>query len=127
MNTVPKMPPNHRTVMPYLILSDASRFLTFIVDVFQASILLKVMDEHEKIKHAEAGIGDSTICFADAPDTYLPNPTGLFLYVWDADETYHKALQSGATALTPLQDQPYGRSGGIIDPVGNTWWITSVK
>jgi dihydrofolate reductase len=53
--------------------------------------------------------------------------SGLFVYVANADETYNKAIEAGASVKTVLSDQQYGRSGGVIDPFGNTWWITSVK
>jgi PhnB protein len=29
--------------------------------------------------------------------------------------------------VLPLSDQNYGRSGGVKDPAGNIWWITSVQ
>ena len=54
-------------------------------------------------------------------------PAGLFIYVEDADETYKKAIEEGATVVTTLSDQAYGRSGGVKDPFGNTWWITAAK
>jgi len=37
-----------------------------------------------------------------------------------------KALENGATAVTQLGNQSHGRSGGVKDSFGNTWWITSV-
>ena len=49
---------------------------------------------------------------------------GLFVYVADANESYNKAIAAGAATITPLSSQPYGLSGGVIDPFGNTWWIT---
>lgn len=52
---------------------------------------------------------------------------GLFVYVSNADETYNKALEAGATVKTALSDQQYGRSGGVTDPFGNIWWLTAVK
>jgi uncharacterized glyoxalase superfamily protein PhnB len=51
---------------------------------------------------------------------------GLFVYVEDADATFKKALDAGATEVMPVTDQSYGRSGGVKDPFGNTWWITAV-
>ena len=54
-------------------------------------------------------------------------PAGMFVYVEDADETYHKALAEGAKSIMPPSDQEYGRSGGVIDPFGNTWWPTTGK
>jgi len=44
----------------------------------------------------------------------------------NANETNTQALREGATAISPMADQPYGRSGGVQDPFGNSWWITSV-
>ena len=46
-------------------------------------------------------------------------------YVDNADATFQTALDAGAKSIMPPADQPYGRSGGIIDPFGNTWWITT--
>lgn len=51
----------------------------------------------------------------------------LFIYVDDADATFNLALENGATIVNNLADQDYGRSGGIQDPFGNVWWITSMK
>jgi PhnB protein len=50
----------------------------------------------------------------------------MFVIVPDADRTYEKALANGATTIMPPADQEYGRSGGVTDPYGNVWWITSV-
>ena len=64
--------------------------------------------------------------FADSTEQYLPMPAGLFIYVDDADKTYQSALDNGATAVTELANQSYGRSGGVKDTFGNVWWITSL-
>jgi PhnB protein len=51
---------------------------------------------------------------------------GLFMYVDDCDRVYQKALANGAmTAMAPA-DQSYGRSAGVKDLFGNTWWLTAV-
>jgi uncharacterized glyoxalase superfamily protein PhnB len=51
---------------------------------------------------------------------------GLLIYVKDADITYKKAFENGASAVTQLGNQLYGISGGVEDSFENTWWITSV-
>ena len=65
--------------------------------------------------------------FADATETYAERPAGMFVYVLDVDKTFKQALEEGGTVVSSVSDQPYGRSGGISDPCGNTWWITSPK
>jgi len=54
-------------------------------------------------------------------------PAGLYVHVANADETYSKALQAGATSVMEPSDQSYGRSGGVLDPCGNTWWIVTTE
>ena len=121
-----KIPENYQTVMPYLILENAGGFITFTQKVFGAKETHKTMRDENTIMHAEIMIGESTIMFADATDQFKVSNAGLFVYVDDADETYQSALTNGGAMVTELSDQPYGRSGGVMDPFGNVWWITSV-
>lgn len=120
-----KNPDYYRTVMPYLILEDASAFLAFTKTVFGAKEKMKTQDD-EGIRHAEIVIGDSTIMLGQSGGSWKPQPAGLYINVDSADETYQKALEAGATNVMELSDQDYGRTCGVLDPCGNTWWITSV-
>lgn len=121
-----KIPENYQTVMPYLIIEGAAGFIRFMQDVFGAKETYKAMRDENMIVHAEVMCGGSTIMFADATGVYNARPAGMFIYVDDADLVYGKALAAGGQAVSPLIDQEYGRSGGILDPFGNTWWITSL-
>ncbi|MGH2563832.1 MAG: VOC family protein [Ginsengibacter sp.] len=71
-------------------------------------------------------IGGSTVMFADATDMYEVRNAGMFIYVDDADTTFKKTIDAGATIVSEMADQSYGRSGGVKDPFGNTWWITGI-
>ncbi len=121
-----KIPDNYQTVMPYLILKNASEFIEFTQKVFEAKETHRTMRDEKIIMHAEIMIGESTIMFADTTDEFNVSSAGLFVYVDDADATYKLALTNGGVAVSELSDQPYGRSGGIKDPFGNVWWITSM-
>ena len=121
-----KIPEGYQTVMPYLIIENAAAFIEFTKKVFNAELLGKHMRDETGIMHAEIKIGSSVIMFADSTEQYLPMPAGLFIYVDDADKSYESALDNGATAVTELADQSYGRSGGVKDIFGNVWWITSL-
>jgi uncharacterized glyoxalase superfamily protein PhnB len=120
-----KIPDGYNQVMPYLIVPDAARFMDFLAAVFSATEKMRVMRDERFIMHAEARIGESVIMFADATDKFAPRPAGMFVYVEDADRAYNRAIEAGATAITPMADQEYGRSGGFADPFGNTWWPTT--
>ena len=122
-----EIPQNYQTVMPYLILKNASGFIEFMQQVFHAELTNKTMRDENCIMHGEVMVGKSTIMFADSNDQYPPRPAGLFIYVDHADEAYQRAISKGAKVVTEIASQTYGRSGGVLDPFGNTWWITSVS
>lgn len=119
-------PVGHQTIMPYLMVQGAEKFSQFIQKVFNAKEKVKKMRDGDGIMHAEIMIGESTIMFCDSTAQWKPMAAGMFVYVDNADDTYKKALDAGATSITEPSDQSYGRSGGVTDPFGNVWWITSV-
>ena len=49
---------------------------------------------------------------------------GLYINVENTDAAFQKALDYGAEVVMPIEDKEYGRTGGVKDPQGNTWWIT---
>lgn len=123
------IPEGYQTVMVYLIVDGAAKFIDFTTHVFNAVEKKEVrsMRDENTIQHSEIRIGDSTIMFADSTEEAKPRTAGFFIYVENADETYKKAIARGATAVSGLSDKSYGRSGGVKDPFGNIWWITSVQ
>lgn len=123
-----KIPSTHQTVMPYLILKNASKFIDFAENVFNAKVIHKSFreDSQNLLAHCELQINESTIMFSDANDNFEPQTANLFVYVDDADKRFKKALDNGSTILMELSDQDYGRTCGVTDPFGNVWWITSL-
>jgi len=122
-----KVPEGYQTVMPYLILDGATEFIEFAQKVFGAEEKMKVMRDEITVMHSEINIGGSVIMFADSTDEYPEQLGVFFIYVDDADETYKSALNEGATVVTELTNQDYGRSGGVMDSFGNTWYITTMQ
>ena len=126
MNNDLQVPENYQAVMPYLILRDGASFIKFAEQVFDAKIALKEMRDANRIMHAEIKIGDSIVMVSEATGDYEPQNAGLFVYVKDADTAFEQVLALGSEMVLEVSNQPYGRSGGVRDPFGNTWWITSV-
>lgn len=118
-------PDYYRTVMPYLILKDVSKFLEFTQKVFDAEIKMKHTDDDGRIVHAEITIGDSTIMAGESNRDWSSQPAGLYVNVNSADKTFQKALDAGAGSVMELSNKEYGRTGGVKDSNENTWWITS--
>ena len=115
----------HQQVIPYLIVEGAAILIDFAKRVFDAEEII-IVPAGEKIRHAQVKIGDSAIMLSDATEDYPKTEAHLFIYVANADETYLEAINEGALSVMEPVTQPYGRSAGIKDPMGNTWWITSL-
>jgi PhnB protein len=120
------IPEGYQSVMPYLIIENAAAFLDFTQKVFGAGEKHKAMRDEKLIRHAEISIGGSVIMFADATEQFKQQPASFFIYVDDCDIVYQKALGNGAMTIREPENQEYGRSAGVKDASGNTWWITSL-
>jgi PhnB protein len=132
------IPEGFHTATPYLIISGASEAIEFYKKAFGAKELFRMADPDGRIRHAEIQIGDSPFMITDEgapeyPDWQSPtsrggSPVHLYLYVEDCDSLFKQALDAGATELLPMKDQFYGdRSGGITDPYGHIWYISTRK
>lgn len=120
------IPEGYQAVMPYLILKDAAGFWDWAQAVLGATEKMKTYREDgSTIAHAELFIGGSTLMLAEATEQWTVNTAGLFVYVPDSDAVYAHAMARGATSIMPPTDMPYGRSCGLADPFGNTWWPTT--
>lgn len=123
-----KLPQGHQTLMPYLMLNKAVDFYAFIKKVFNAEqTLRKFREDGETIMHSEIQINGSTIMYCETTEDWKTQTANLFIYVEDVDETFKKAVDAGAEVIMPLSNQDYGRTCGVQDPFGNTWWITSTN
>lgn len=119
------MSSQHQTVMPYLVIRNAIKFYDFVEKVFNGRETSRFLNDDQSLMHGEVNIGGSTIMFGNCSDQWEAQPAGLFISVDNADETFQKAIDHGATVVMHMENKDYGRSGGVKDPFGNTWWITA--
>jgi PhnB protein len=124
---VKPIPDQYHSAQPYLLADDASRLMEFMKATFGAEDLGTMPTPEGKIGHAEMRIGDTIVMLADASTAEGVSgamPSTVMTYVEDCDRVYQRALEAGATSLREPQDMFYGdRSAGVVDPVGNHWWI----
>jgi PhnB protein len=115
-----------RTVIPYLAVPPAVELIDFVKRAFGAQELLRTTGSAGGV-HAEVLIGDSLLMIGGGGAwTGEPTPTGLHLYVPNADEVYRNALEAGAESLYAPTDQPYGdREASVKDLAGNHWYIAT--
>ena len=125
LSTSSVLPPGGKgTVTPYIVVKGADRFLEFVSQAFAAEELGRTPNPDGTIGHAEVRIGASVLMVFDARPEWADTPSFLCIYVDDADATFARAVEAGATPITAMTT--FGiigdRVGRVRDPLGNVWW-----
>jgi PhnB protein len=133
---VKPIPDGYHTATPYLTVRDAAKAIDFYKRAFDATEVHRMDSPDGKIAHAELRIGDSVIMLADempgsetrSPQSLGGTTGGVFLYVKDVDDIFHKATTAGAKATAQPADMFWGdRYGKVIDPYGHSWSLATHK
>lgn len=128
------IPDDYPRVTPYLYVDGAAAAIDFYCSVLGAKERMRMAAPDGRIGHAELDLGDSMIMLADenpdidvrGPRAIGGTPMSLHVYVEDADGVFDRAIQAGAKALRPIENQFYGdRSGQFEDPFGHRWNVAT--
>jgi len=123
---VKAIPDEYPRVTPYLIVENVGNLMNFLSEVFDAVPGEKMILPDGSINHGEVRIGDSMVMMGKANKDNPPVPVMLYVYVENVDQTYDKALKTGAKSIMKPADQFYGdRTAAVADPSGNSWWMAS--
>ncbi|HSP13190.1 MAG TPA: VOC family protein [Thermoanaerobaculia bacterium] len=119
-------PPGFRSITPFLHPRGADRQIEFLVRAFDAKVLDRTESPDGTVMHATVQVGNSMVEMGEAHGPWRPMPSNLHFFVDDPDRVYERAMAAGATSIFPVTNQPYGeRSGGVIDPFGNNWFMAA--
>jgi PhnB protein len=114
------------TVQPFLQPLRSEPVIAFLTSAFGAVEAGRAATPDGVILHTTLRIGNSPMELADASGIYQPMPGMFYLYMPDCDAAYRRAVESGAEAISPPVDQPYGdRTGSVKDVAGNLWYIAA--
>ena len=120
-------PAGYSAVSPYLVIKGAQQVVDFLKKTFDATELRRYARPDGSIMHVEVKIDDSVIMIADANEQYSALSSWMHVYVSDVDATYRRALAAGGVAVEEPTQRPGDpdRRGGVKDPGGNTWWVST--
>lgn len=120
-------PNGYNSASPYLIVSGAQRLVDFLIQTFDATELRMFRMPDGTIMHGEVQLDDTVIMFGDAGGDYPAVPQHIHVYVPDVDATFQRAVDAGGEIVQkPSQREgDPDRRGGVKDPGGNTWWIST--
>jgi len=117
-----------QSVVPLLSVRGAAGLVEFLTAVLGAEQTFRSASG----THLEVRIGDSMVMIGDVGDRAAV--TGqLFMYVEDAEASYKRAIQAGATSIMEPSLRPWGEGeelllgAGVKDPSGNLWFFAGPK
>jgi len=131
--------PNMPWVSLYFVVSDVEKSIDFYQKAFGFEVNKKVPDEQGNIAHVEMRYKDEvSVMFcpegAWGSSNKTPKHNGLeasqtfYVYFDDADATFKKAVETGATVVEEPQDTFWGdRFSAVSDPDGYKWAIATFK
>jgi PhnB protein len=125
--TQPFKPPGYPSLSPYLMVRGGQAVIEFLKQAFGATELRRFDGPGGSILHAEVRIQDSIVMLSEGTAAYPAFPAWLHLYLPDVDAAYSLALKVGGKPVQPTEQKPGDpdRRGGVLDPSGNTWWIST--
>lgn len=123
---VEAVPEGFQTITPYLVAPDAAALIEFLRRAFGAEETHRTSRPDGSIMHAQVRIGTSMLMMSGATPEWPARPSGLYLYVEDADRWYQRAIEAGAASVLEPMDAFWGdRMAGVLDIAGNHWWIAT--
>jgi PhnB protein len=105
---VKAVPEGFQTITPYLVVPDAAALIDFLRRAFGAEETHRTKRPDGSIMHAQVKIGSSMLMMSSATPQWPARPSGLYLYVEDADRWHQRAIEAGATSVLEPMDAFWG-------------------
>ncbi len=123
--------PGYHNVALYFAVNNCAKALEFYQRVFGAQVVNRMDEPDGTVLHAEMRIGDSMVELSDPDPAHgiTPPPAegnNFTIMIWtsDVDAVFAKAVEHGATVLSPLADVFSGDRMGVVRcPFGVRWGI----
>ncbi len=123
-----KPAPTRGGLIPYLTVDGASKAADFYIRAFGAEEAMRVPpDEKGRTMHIHLYVNGTSLMLSDAYPEYghpleKPQSFNLTLQVDDIDAWWQRAVDAGATVVTPVERMFWGdRYGQLRDPFGVMW------
>lgn len=127
------MPEANKTFFaPQLYINNGVTDVSFYQKAFGAIELRRFMNDDGTYHVSELSIGGALFHLHEekpgagefSPERMNGTTTLIGLFVADVDVVMNKAVEAGATVVSPAQSYDYGyRQGKIKDPFGHCWLI----
>jgi PhnB protein len=121
----------NQSLITTLVVDGGNDAITFYERAFGAEVDTRLV-AGDKVMFAALRIGDLLVTLCDelpglkAPDPDADASAFVTIYCDDADALHARAIEAGATELTPVRDQRHGdRAGSLRCPFGHRWAVAT--
>lgn len=115
------------SIAPWITVADAAKAVAFYRAAFAATELERTEDGGGTVIVAHLAIDGADFWLQHEPRLDAAQlggePIRMILSVDDPDSVYERALDAGATPITPVYEGHGWRIGRIADPSGHHWEI----
>jgi PhnB protein len=119
-------PADMPAIVPGFHAHNAAHVIEFLKEAFGADDSIRHDAPDGTVQHARLKFGDAYLTIGEARGEWQPKPGSYRLFVPNVDEVYGQAIHAGAKSLGAPANRPYGeRSGTVLDPAGNRWFIAT--
>ena len=132
--------PDYPAVIPMIAYEDGPKAMDWLSTAFGFKERMRMVTPEGRLSHGEMEAGEGLIMLATpSPDYEAPKKhregceqaakwssvpyivDGVLVYVDDVEAHYAKAKQLGATILTDVEADQYGKRYRAEDPEGHRW------
>ena len=132
--------PDYPAVIPMIAYEDGPKAMDWLSAAFGFKERMRMVTPEGRLSHGEMEAGDGVIMLATpTPDYQAPRRhraecepaqkwstvpyivDGVLVYVADVDAHYRRAMQQGATILSEVEADDYGKRYRAEDVEGHRW------
>lgn len=118
------------SIAPMLSVRNGARAVEFYKAAFGAGELFRIDDESGAVV-ARLSVGEAEFWVADespehqnfSPESLGGGTVRMVMTVSDPDAAFQRAVNAGATIVSPVSNEYGWRLGRIVDPFGHHWEI----
>jgi PhnB protein len=121
----------NQSLITTLVVDGGNEAITFYERAFGAEVEGR-LTAGDKVMFAALRIGDLLVTLCDelpglkAPDRGADASAFVTIYCDDADALHARAIEAGATQISPVSDQMHGdRAGSLRCPFGHRWAVAT--
>jgi PhnB protein len=121
--------PTTHSIAPWLSVRNSAKAVEFYKDAFGATEAFRLEDGDSVV--ARLSVGGAEFWLAEespqhknfSPESLGGGTVRMILTTPDPDAVFQRALQAGATQVSPVTEEHGWRVGRIVDPFGHHWEI----